>query len=589
MAPNVSPSPELHVPGGCERVPPVIPPSVRTLSRDPESNYLLVSPKEELRELQLKDSELKPILHWLDSQGPTPQELFREGFTTKWLWRHRDQLCLQEGVLYYLWVEPTSQHRRLVVPLCEREEVIRMSHDTRIGGHWGRDKTIRRVSQSCYWPTLSRDVGLYVVTCLVCNQQKVRRRNRAGLQDYQSGCPGERIHLDFLGPFTPSRTGNKYVLSIVDQFTKWIEVCPLPAQTSELTAQTLVERWISRFGVPHTDQGRNFESQLFQELCCHLEIRKTRTTPYRPSSNGQVERYNPQIASYVRCFLGGKADAWDQFTSLLGMSLRATVSRATGFTPNLLMLGREVTLPLDIFLGTAPASPTAPPDYVRDLLVRMSTTFASARENMKSAQWRGRQNYAESNTIREQRFQVGDLVMITNSASQVGKCKKLQPVWRGPFVVAEVLSPILYRVADRRRSKVQHVDRLRVYTDRTVPLWVQRERLKLLQVPPDEDSHYDNEFTDAFQELFHDGSLSQAGVRSPFPIVPMTGACQSASLDSDLCPPVAVTPVADVVHDTPPVMISTRNGPPPARQTRVGRQSRLPPYLRDNAVHLTNS
>jgi len=353
------------------------------------SNYMQSFSPEELRTMQMSDPELCPVMVWLETEEPTQQELFPHGFTTKYLWRHREHLRMKDGVLSYAWVGTEPQQLVLVVPLCEREEVIRLCHDTKIGGHWGRDKTILRISKTCYWPTLKRDVELYVLTCAVCNQQKNRRRHRTTMMNYQAGYPGERIHMDFLGPFTTSSNGNRYILSIVDQFTKWIEVCPTPDQSAELTAQILVEKWIARFGVPrviHTDQGRTFESHLFKGLCDHLEITKTRTTPYRPSSNGQVERYNQQIASFIRCFLENKAETWDQYIGLLGMSLRATVSAATGFTPNMMFLGREVTLPMDILYGIGPGKYESPPEYVKAMLTKMTETFTAARENMSAAQ-----------------------------------------------------------------------------------------------------------------------------------------------------------------------------------------------------------
>ena len=75
-------------------------------------------------------------------------------------------------------------------------------------------------------------------------------------------------------------------------------------------------------------------------MCELLEIGKTRTTSYRPSANGQVERYNRSIAQIIRCCIGNRQESWDYFVGIAVGAIRATVNRSTGFTPNRMMLGR---------------------------------------------------------------------------------------------------------------------------------------------------------------------------------------------------------------------------------------------------------
>ena len=104
--------------------------------------------------------------------------------------------------------------------------------------------------------------------------------------------PFAHIGIDFLRPL-PISNGNSYISLFGDHFTKWYEAVPLPDQTAEMTATALLEHWISRFGVRvsiHTDQGRKFESKLFQSLMHSLQIDKTRTTSFRPQSNAVIER-----------------------------------------------------------------------------------------------------------------------------------------------------------------------------------------------------------------------------------------------------------------------------------------------------------
>ena len=121
--------------------------------------------------------------------------------------------------------------------------------------------------------------------------------------------------------------------------------------------------FITTFGCPleiHSDQGANFNSNLFKSLCEILEFAKTRTTPYRPSSNGQVERYNTIVLQMIRCFVEKKNRQWDRDLPLLSTALHSMVNRQTGFTPNRLMLGRETVQPIQLVLGITPYSAENP-------------------------------------------------------------------------------------------------------------------------------------------------------------------------------------------------------------------------------------
>ena len=159
----------------------------------------------------------------------------------------------------------------------------------------------------------------------------------------------------------------------------------------------------------HTDQGRNFESSLFQSFCSLLEIAKTRTTPYRPSANGQVERYNQLVLNYLRSFLSGKQREWDQYLPVLGMAVRATVNRSTGFSPNMLQLGREVVMPVDIWLGLRQQSlEQTPGEYLTQLRQTMKEVHAEVRSNLRTMQSAMKLSYDVKTKV--QSFNVGDLV-----------------------------------------------------------------------------------------------------------------------------------------------------------------------------------
>lgn len=112
------------------------------------------------------------------------------------------------------------------------------------------------------------------------------------MNQYNVGVPLERVALDSTGPLPLTNKGNKYALIIFDYFTKWAEGYPLTNLEANTIAESFVTNFIRQFGIPrqiHTDQGRQFESTLFKELCRILRIDKTRTTAFRLQSDGLVE------------------------------------------------------------------------------------------------------------------------------------------------------------------------------------------------------------------------------------------------------------------------------------------------------------
>ena len=456
------------------------------------SNWVSGYSREKIRDAQMTDSDLRPLIDWLETgkKDSVLPGMFARSPATKALWLSRKQLRIRDGVLYYVWLDIDSETFKLVVPETLRSEVLKFCHDTRSAGHFGQNKTRLRVRQTFYWYNLSRDCHLYVQGCSECNRnKKPDRKPRFALGDYQAGYPMERVHLDILGPFTTSTKSNKYVLVMVDQFTKWVELAAVPEQTAEIIATKFLAHFVSTFGCPlevHTDQGKNFDSNLFKALCELLQIAKTRTTPYRPCSNGQVERYNKVILAFVHCY-SDRPDVWDEHLPLLAMALHSMVNRSTGFTPNELMLGRNVLQPVDFLLGTTNVKlhKKTPNAWLTGLAEHLERIQKFARENLKGARKRQKRDYDLH--LLENQFNEGDLVYRVDYSTKVG-AKALKPVWQGPYVV-ERCQPPLYTLVGRRRRGVCHHDKLKLCQDRCIPLWLRRLRNKVLapEEEPEED------------------------------------------------------------------------------------------------------
>ena len=143
----------------------------------------------------------------------------------------------------------------------------------------------------------------------------------------------ERIAIDILGPLPEIPRKNKFILVISDYFTKWTEMYPVPNQEATTVAEKLVSEFICRFGVPrqlHSDQGTNFASTVFAEVCRLLDIEKTRTTPLHPQSDGQVERFNRTLVEMLRGKIQQDQTDWNLRLPTCMMAYRGAVHESTG-------------------------------------------------------------------------------------------------------------------------------------------------------------------------------------------------------------------------------------------------------------------
>jgi transposase InsO family protein len=555
-----------------------------------ETNWLATYTPGELREKQLLDSDLKPLITYLETKNvPKQFKLFLSSPASKALWLCRKQLVLKSGVLYYRWENPVEAHLRLVVPSSLKQEVLFFCHDAKSAGHLGQTKTLLRLKQSFLWHNMAQDCRLYVASCSVCNKNKKQCvKPKASLRSYHAGFPMERVHLDILGPFNISDQGNSYVLMLIDQFTKWVEMAAIPDQTAETVAKKFLTHFIVTFGCPlevHTDQGRNFESSLFKTFCELFQITKTRTTPYRPSSNGQIERYNRIVLQMIRCYIEGKHSAWDRDLPLLSMALHSMENRQTGFTPNRMMLGRETIQPVDLLLGTFDVNSELyePHQWVKYLGHTLNQVHRLARENLQSAQLRQKRDY--DLRIQEKMYQVGDVVYQLDSSTKVGKSSKLQSIWKGPFLVIKTRGPI-YTIQNNKKILVVHHDRLKPCQDRVFPLWLKRLRHEILSLG--EGGEAEEIFESEVGEI-HDAEEIPEDVHISEDDLDPAGIQDSTKDETIAESTVSGNDVVEAFTGEELKSLFDRSEveevSPQMTKTRIGRKIRLPYYLSDYDIN----
>ena len=371
---------------------------------------------------------------WLSSgqKRPAWQVIAAESESAKTLWAQFNRFKFIDGVLHRSWENDTGTATkwRLVVPRTRRNFVLSQAHDAPLGGHLGSDKTMSKIQDSFYWVNMRRDVHQYCQACDQCPAQKPVLHHRcAPMKSFVVGSPMERVTTDIMGPLERTVSSNKYVLVVTDVFTKWTEAYTLRNIESKTVARKFVEEWVCRYGAPrilHSDQGRQFESSLFKEMCKLLGIKKTHTTALRPQANGQVERFNRTLGALLAIYTQEDPSKWDRHLPFITAAYRAAKHDTTGQTPNIMMMGRDV--PLHLVTGNPSSDQTAGPDaYVVQLSQVFEKVFQLARHCVKEAAHLRKKQYDVG--TKEFQFSVGQPVWLYNPTKNEGTCTKLRSNW----------------------------------------------------------------------------------------------------------------------------------------------------------------
>ena len=160
------------------------------------------------------------------------------------------------------------------MPEKYRYEFINELHGGKLGGHLGVKKTLACVKQRYFWSGMAADVRNCLRRCSQCARRKPPKRRVAPLQQYNVRGTMDRVAMDLVGPLPRTEDGNQWILVVGDYSTRWMEAYALPDARAETVAAKFVSEFVCRFGVPrevHSDQGTNFESEVFKKCVVFLE------------------------------------------------------------------------------------------------------------------------------------------------------------------------------------------------------------------------------------------------------------------------------------------------------------------------------
>jgi len=238
----------------------------------------------------------------------------------------------------------SSGVQRPLVPGGMRQAVFNSVHGL---AHPGIRATRRLISSRFVWKGISSDAARWCRDCQACQRGKVTTQPQSPVVPME--IPSQRfthVHLDLVGPLPVSSDRLRYLLTIIDRSTRWLEAVPLRDIEAVTVADAFVREWLPRYGVPAavtTDRGTQFSSATWTVLCRNLGITHNMTTAYHPQSNGMVERSHRQIKNSLRARLA--ANDWPSHLPWVLLGLRAAPKEAANVSSAELVFGTPLALP----------------------------------------------------------------------------------------------------------------------------------------------------------------------------------------------------------------------------------------------------
>ena len=399
----------------------------------------------ELQELQRADPSIRQFLDFWDKGiRPDTQARMKLDREATVLCRQWKRFSMKNGILYRSVTDPQKGPlQQLVIPRSLRQEVWVNLHDR--AGHQGAERTVELIRNRAYWPNLQEDVKRRVQACERCQLAKPPTQHSGmPMKSLTASRPLEVVAIDYT-LLEKASDGRENVLVITDVFSKFTQAVATRNQTAHTTAKALFENWFIHYGVParlHSDQGRNFESEVIRELCNLYGIEKSRTTSYHPEGNAQCERFNRTLHGLLATLPTSKKKQWPKYLAEVVYMYNATPHSSTGFAPFFLLFGINPRLPVDNLRRTEDdETADSVEGWLEQHRDRMKMAYKRACVwNRRERNWN---KARRDRKVRRTPFQEGDLVYVRNLAKK-GR-QKLRDAWdQQVYRVARRLSPDNY-------------------------------------------------------------------------------------------------------------------------------------------------
>ena len=334
-------------------------------------------------------------------------------------------------------------------------------HDDSASGHLGIDKTEGRFLEAFYWPNIKKIIAWYIKQCEKCEIFKTPKENsRTPLQPIVSHRILELLVIDFIGPISISRQDNRYILSMIDHFSKYAVTFATSRQDTQ-TVISCLKKFFTKFGPVErilTDNDRSFISKEFMEFAKTWSIKKSTSTAYHAQTQELCEKWNGTIVQILKRYVNDTAETWDENLDMATYAYNTAIQRTNGMTPYEVMFGKKVNTSISFLLSRKNLSES---DYLMTLQLDISKINHIITENQEAAHLQIKEKYDRK---RGKAFKVGEQVMLFNPFIKLRESKKFATHYKGPYIIEKKQSEtnyVLQPLKEGLREEIVHQNRLK--------------------------------------------------------------------------------------------------------------------------------
>ena len=332
-------------------------------------------------------------------------------------------------------------HVSLYIPIGAEDikrKILYLGHYIPTSGHFGREKTIKRIQRYYYWPNLTVDVKETINACKIC--QRCKRMNIGPPHMSVHDVPDTSwwvVSMDETSTVTPSG-GYDCIWIFVDKLTKMAHFVAAKKEglTSEKLAHLFFDNVYRLHGLPHkiiSDRDPRINNEFWQQLLKKAGARANMSTAGRPETDGQSEVNVRGCIDALRAFVNSNRDDWIKFLSAVEFAYNDTVHNSTGYTPFEMNYGKHPRSLTTLLFESITKEDNIQNKEAIDLWGKLIQITEQARENLQKAN----DKMMKNNTgTRKETFERGDKVLLDKRAAGKGFSKeKLAPLYVGPFTI----------------------------------------------------------------------------------------------------------------------------------------------------------